>query len=226
MNGIGTLKESTLHAQLKNWYARPGDVLETQVGGYWIDIVRGDELIEIQTKNFTAIRKKIGSLIKEHPVRLIYPIAVEKWILRIANTSEDMITRKKSPKKGSPIDIFNELMRIPHLVKDPNFSLEVLYIREEVVWQDDGHGSWKRKGWSLIDHRLVDVISQQEYHSVFDYISLIPPDLPEPFSVRDLRRGLGKPNYLAQRMAYSLRHMGLIEFVSKRGKANLYKIIH
>ncbi len=47
--GIGTLRESGLHADLKRWYAQPGDEFEIALDGYVIDIRRGEYLIEIQT---------------------------------------------------------------------------------------------------------------------------------------------------------------------------------
>src|SRR5262245_41716920 len=68
MAGIGVLNESPLHAALKQWYARPGDLLETAVDGFVVDIVRGDVLIEIQTGHFAAIRSKLASLLQSHPV--------------------------------------------------------------------------------------------------------------------------------------------------------------
>jgi len=57
--GIGTLKESSLHAKLKEWYRKPGDRLEVPIDGYLIDIVHSDLLIEIQTQNFSAIKKNL-----------------------------------------------------------------------------------------------------------------------------------------------------------------------
>jgi len=222
--GIGTLQESSLHNALKKWYARPGDLLETKVGGYWIDIVRGDQLIEIQTKNFSSIRKKLERLVKDHPVRLVYPIAVERWILRIANISEQVLSTRKSPKRGKILDLFSELVRFPHLVIEPNFSLEILYIQEEAVWQDDGRGSWRRKHWSLIDHRLVNVIGSREFHSVEDYYGFLPPDLPQEFTVQDLAGRINTPGWLANKMAYSLRQMGILEVVGKKRQAYLYAI--
>jgi hypothetical protein len=82
-NGIGTLKESSLHAGLKDWYAQPGDKLESPVDGYWIDLVRERLLIEIQTGSFSAIKPKLTRLLKNYPVRLVYPITREKWIVRV-----------------------------------------------------------------------------------------------------------------------------------------------
>ena len=61
-NGVGTLNEKPLHAALKERLALPGDRFEVDVDGYVIDIVRGDCLIEIQTRNVSAIKRKLAAL--------------------------------------------------------------------------------------------------------------------------------------------------------------------
>ncbi len=101
-NGIGTLKESSLHAGLKDWYAQPGDKLESPVDGYWIDLVRDRLLIEIQTGSFSAIKPKLTRLLKNYPVRLVYPLTREKWIVRVTGDGKTM-GRRKSPKRGQGI---------------------------------------------------------------------------------------------------------------------------
>ena len=67
---IGTLRETSLHTALKTWYAQPGDELEASVEGYQIDLRRGAQLIEIQTRNFAALKRKLTQLVERHPVRL------------------------------------------------------------------------------------------------------------------------------------------------------------
>jgi hypothetical protein len=81
---IGTLGEKSLHSALKDWYAVPGDRVEAEVDGFHIDIVRRKLLIEIQTSNFSSQRKKLKTLIAKHRVRLAFPIAKEKWIVRLS----------------------------------------------------------------------------------------------------------------------------------------------
>jgi hypothetical protein len=224
MIGIGTLQENSLHAALKAWYSQPGDQVETVVDGYVIDLVRGNMLIEVQTRNFSAIKRKLMNLIETHPVRLVYPIPFEKWILRMAADGVTPIGRRKSPKRGHIEDVFHELVRFPRLVQDKNFSLEALLIREEVVWLEDGRGSWRRKGRSIADRRLLEIVSRSVFTGPADYARLIPSDLPQVFTVRDLARGSMLPSYLARRMAYCLREMGVIELVGKHGHAFVYRI--
>jgi hypothetical protein len=38
---IGTLNEGALHAQLKDWYRRPGDRVEQLIDGFVVDLVMG-----------------------------------------------------------------------------------------------------------------------------------------------------------------------------------------
>src|SRR6185369_4172189 len=129
MSRIGLLNEKPLHASLKQWYARAGDRFEVPVDGFVIDIVRSDLLIEIQTRNLAAINSKLNRLTRSHQVRLVYPIVKEKWIVRSGSTNRDAASRRKSPKRGRLEDLFWELVSIPRLLSNPNFSLEVLMIR-------------------------------------------------------------------------------------------------
>lgn len=227
---IGTLRESSLHAALKEWYAKPDDQLEVQVDGYWVDIFRSQAdgepaiLLEIQTANFSAFKKKLVKLLKSYPVRVIYPIAEEKYIIRVANSGneEEILSRRKSPKRGRVEQLFGEMVRIPHLACNPNFSLEVAFICEEQIWRDDGRGSWRRKRVSVIDRRLVTVFRQCIFSVPEDYLALLPTDLPRPFTVKQLAAILRQPRWLAGRMAYTLREMGVLHVVGKRGNALQY----
>ena len=221
-NGIGTLGERSLHAALKEWYARPGDQLEAAVEGFVIDIVRGDLLIEIQTANFSALRRKLTALTEGHAVRLVHPIAREKWIVRL-DAGGRPVGRRRSPRRGRVEDLFNELVHLPTLITRPTFSLEILLIQAEQVLQDDGQGSWRRRGWSVVDHRLLNVVDQALFESPEDLLALLPPALPRPFTNRDLAEALGVRLRLAQKMTYCLRKMGTIDIIGKQGNALLHQ---
>jgi len=220
--GIGTMQERSLHASLKDWYARPDDRLEVHVDGFWVDIVRGDLLIEIQTRNFSSAKRKLAALTTDHRVRLVYPIAREKWIIRLAENGLDRLGRRKSPKRGSLMHVFEELVSIPELMARPNFSLEVLLIREEEVRRKQPGGRWRRKGWGTYDRKLIDVVGRVVLDSPSDICGLLPDGLPDPFTSRELAGALGESRRLAQKTAYCLRRMGAAEVAGKRGNALLY----
>jgi hypothetical protein len=223
---IGELGEKSLHAALKQWYQQPGDLLEEMVDGFHIDIAHRKFLIEIQTTNFSSIKNKLITLTKKHNVRLVYPIAQEKWIVRLAADGIKQVGRRKSPKKGNLLHLFNELVSIPGLIKNRNFSLEVLLIQEEEIRRDDGLGSWRRKGWSIVDHRLLEVLHRYIFNKPSDFLTFIPPKLADSFSTQDLAEETNQPRWLAQKMAYCLRKMGAIEVVGKSGNSILYSTIN
>jgi hypothetical protein len=219
---IGTLGEKNLHAALKTWCARRGDELEVEVDGFQVDIVRDQLLIEIQTRNFSSQRRKLRTLVEKHPVRLVFPVAQEKWITRLGPDGKTEVGRRRSPKKGKIFDIFRELVSIPDLIAKDGYSLEVLLIREEEFRCDDGKGSWRRKGWSISDRRLIKVVSSHLFQAPKDFLDLLPAELKDPFSTLELASAIEQPHWLAQKMAYCLRHMGAIQVKGKKGNALLY----
>ena len=216
------MNEKPLHVALKEWYTRPGDRLEVAVDGYLVDIVRGDLLVEIQTRSFSAIKQKVAGLARRHPVRIVYPIAREKWILRMAEDGTRPLGRRRSPKHGIPADVFEELVSFPELLLDRNFSVELLLIREEEVRHQDPRRGWRRKGWVTEERRLLKVLDRMVLEAPGDLAALMPDGLAEPFTTADLAQAIGRPRRLAQRMAYCLRATGCIATAGKQGNAVLY----
>lgn len=219
---IGTLGENSLHAALKGAIAQPGDRFEVPVDGYVIDIVRGEQLIEIQTANFAAMKRKLAKLTRNHPVHVVHPIAAEKWIVKYGPDGKTWLDRRRSPKQGSVFDVFRELVSFPTLMRSGSLTLEVLLTREEEIRVNDGKGSWRRRGWSIADRVLVEVVGRVPLGGPSDFRALLPADLPPEFTTRDLADRLGESVNLMGKMAYCLREMGVIEHVGSRGRSYLY----
>jgi hypothetical protein len=219
---IGTLNEKPLHAALKYWYAQPGDEIEVKVDGYFIDIIQEGVLVEIQTRNFSAIKRKVTKLVQKYPLRLVYPIAQEKWIVKLPKEGHGKPTRRKSPKRGKVIDMFAELVSFPALMNHPNFSLEVLLIQEEEVRRHVKSSNWRRRGWRTEERRLLAVIKQYIFEAPADLWQLLPSNLPNEFTTSDLVSAMGVNRRGAQQLAYCLRKMNAIEQIGKRGRSNLY----
>lgn len=220
---IGTLNEKPLHAALKNWYAQPHDRFEVSLDGFIIDIIRGDLLVEIQTRNFAAIKRKMNELTENRSVRLVYPIALEKWIVKLPRDEKSAQSRRKSPKRGTPEQLFEELVSFPELLSRPNFSLELLFTQEDEARKYDGTRGWRRKGWVTYERRLLQVVDRRLFETPADMGALLPSTLNEPFTTADLASAIRGPRRLAQKMAYCLRKMGTITPLDRRGNAILYR---
>lgn len=219
---IGTLNEAPLHAALKAWYAQPGDRLEAPVGGFVVDILRGDLLIEIQTGNFSSLKHKLRTLTEEHPVRLVYPVARNKWLVKLPPDGEGDPRRRKSPKHGDYAHVFDELVSLPRLLESDNFAIEVLLTHEEEIRRYVGDRAWRRRGWATEERRLLEVVERRLFGGPADLSRLLPDELSEPFTTADLADALGERRRLAQKMAYCLRKMQVLTPLDKRGNAILY----
>ena len=221
-HNIGTLREKSLHAAVKAWYVEPGDLVEEKVDGFVIDIVRPGLLIEIQTRGFAPLKRKLYQLTENHRVRLVHPVAREKWIVRVEADGETQIGRRKSPKRGKAADVFEHLVSFPDLITRENFSLEVLMVQEEEIRCYDGNGSWRHPQWRRGDRLLLGVTERQTLDSVEECLGFLPPELETPFTNRDLSESSGHRLSLATKMTYCMRKMGALQMVGKRGNALLY----
>jgi hypothetical protein len=217
------MTEYSLHSEIKDWYKVSGDELEVKVEDFIVDILRDKLLIEIQTRNFSAVKKKLIKLLLNNQVRLVYPIAKLKWIVHVSRSGE-LVRRRRSPKKGKLIDLFYELVHTASLIGDRNFSLEVLLIEEEELRCNDGRGSWRRRGVSVIDRKLLDMFDRIVFRDSRDFLEFLPKDLDEYFTNKVLALKLGISVKLAQKITYCLRKMGAISIASKKRNELLFQV--
>jgi hypothetical protein len=212
------MPERGLHAELKEWLRRPGDLMEGTVWGYRADLIRGDLLIEIQTGNFPQIRAKLARLLKGHNVRLVYPVPERLWVIREV---EGKRQRRVSPHVGRIEELFNELIYCPTLPLDPNFSLEVLLVHSEETQAVKWRGR-KRTRYTVTERHLVKVVGSTIFEKPEDYLKLIP-DMHGAFTARQLSKSRGLRITLARRIVYCLAKMGVLEEVGSVARAKLYR---
>jgi hypothetical protein len=217
------MTEFSLHSQIKNWYKQKEDRLEVKLENYIIDILRNDLLIEIQTRNFSSIRKKLEDLLITYQVRLVYPISKQKWIVHTSESGQ-FIRKRKSPRKGKLIDLFYQMVYLPSFIINKNFSIEVLLIEEEEFRSNDGKGSWRRRGASITDRKLLNVFERFIFKNSHDFLVFLPKNLEKYFTNKILALNLGISIKLAQKITYCLRKMGVISIVDKKGSQLIFQI--
>jgi hypothetical protein len=214
---IGTLRESSLHASLKALYARPGDELEAARAGYVVDLARPHELVEFQTGGFGRLRPKLEALLTAHRVRIVHPVAVESMLVRI--DGDGVITsRRRSPLRGRPLSLFDQLVAIPALAIHPGLTFEVALVRVEEHRIDAPRTRRRRKPWRVADRVLVELVETREV----DVATVLPPGLPEPFTTAEIAGALAVDRGLARRIAYVLRTAGTIADAGAVGRARGY----
>ena len=217
--------ETSLHRQLKLLYAGEEGETEVRMGRYRIDAVVGDELVEIQHGGLGVIRDKIRTLVKKHPVRVVKPIIANKLLVKLSSRGGKIVSRRKSPKRGTLLNLFDDLVHFTNVFPHRRLTLEVLLVDIE-EYRYPGHG--KRRRWRKNDHtredqHLVEVRETHLFRTASDLWKLAPTNLPKPFHTGHLAEQLEIDRWIAQRMAYCFREMKVIRQVGKEGNALLYE---
>jgi hypothetical protein len=220
-----TLREGSLHAALKARYAAAiaGARVEAVVDGFVIDVVGPDELVEIQTASFASVRRKLERLVVAHRVVLVHPIPIEKWLVRVDGDGA-ILWRRRSPKRGLALDLFDELVRLPGLVAHPNFRIELALVAEEEVRgpiPDGARYRYPREWWRL-DRRLLQVVETRRVDTPADLLGLLPAGLPESFTTADIVAATGRSRRLAMRAVYCLERCGSVTRLPRRGRLQAY----
>ena len=191
------------------------------MGRFVIDIVRADgELVEVQTGGFGALGAKLDALLDEHRIRVVYPVAAERRIVRVDEHGE-VLGSRRSPKRATAVAVFDKLVAFPSLLTHPNLTIEVLLLREDHIRRPQPTSTRSRTR-DPGERRLVEIIDRVEMRTPQDILALLPTLPLEPFSTREFAALLRCSTMLAQRALYCLRIIGIVEPAGKRGRAPLH----
>lgn len=219
--------ETLLHKQLKEMYCGKGARMEVPLGGYRIDVIRGDELVEIQHGSLAAIRDKTAVLLKAgHRVLVVKPVIARKRLIKLAARGGKIVSQRYSPKRGDVFDLFDDLVYFTKVFPHKRLAIETLLVEVEEL-RFPGHG--KRRRWRINDfqvesQRLVEVQRIHRFNTTDDLLRLLPSDLPKPFSTADLAQRMDIERGVAQRIAYCLREMGAVSVVGRRSSGWQYEL--
>jgi hypothetical protein len=217
--------ETSLHRELKTLYADKDAQFEASFGGYRIDVMSGDRLVEIQHGSLAAIRDKVRSLLKDRPVVVVKPIVIRKLLIKRARKEGDVVDRRMSPKQGTLLDLFDDLVHFTRVFPHDRLTLEVALVDIE-EWRYPGHGRrrrWRLDDYQIEDQKLVAVRAVHRFQTTADLARLVRGPLPRPFHSGHLAESLRVDRWIAQRIAYCFRETGTVHQVGKQGNTRLYE---
>lgn len=214
--------ETSLHQQLKEHYARKEDGIEVRMGEYIIDVVSGDELIEIQCASLGAIRDKIRKLTKKNSVRVVKPLAARKYLIKKKARGNQIISKRYSPQKLDWCDIFEELVHFTSAFPHPNLIFEIALIEIEEHRIAIKPKGWRKKNYKTKDRTLKSVLETKQLRTADDLWELLPGEPDGPFTTADLAKAANVPRWKAQKIAYCFRKTGTVEIVGKKQNSIIY----
>ena len=221
--GVGTLSEKTVHAVLKNYYAPDDDMHEIPIENYVADIYTGTEIIEIQTRAFDKMRRKLDAFLPEYPVTIVYPIPHIKWLSWIDEESGEASPLRESPKKGNAYQAFKEWYKIRPYLSDPHLHLKVALIDMEEYRLLNGWSRDRKKGSQRFDRIPLQFVEEVSIDRREDYMQFVPYDLPEPFTVKEFAKAVHIDAKLAGTVLLMLTDLEIVCRIGKKGNSYLYK---
>ena len=220
--------ESSLHQQLKELYAVNG-AMEVTLGDYRIDAIRsddlGDELIEVQCASLSAIRKKCRALLQRHRLRVVKPIVIRTRIAKCKKAGGKVVSRRLSPKRGSILELFEEMIYFNGIFPHENLTLEVPLLHvEQLRIPRPKKSRWWHKDFRVVDVKLEHIEEKREIRTAQDLLKLLPlPDRFDQFDTATLAAAMDRPRSCAQQVAYVLRKTGAIEQIDRRRQGIIYQ---
>lgn len=222
--GIGTLGEKTIHAVLKNYYAPDCEMQEIPIENFVADIFNGTEIIEIQTRSFNVMRRKLDTFLKQYPVTIVHPIPRIKWVSWIDEETGEASPKRKSPKKGNPYQAFVELYKIRPFLKNENLHFKFALIDMEEYRLLNGWSRDKKRGSERFDRIPLEFVEEVCIDRREDYMQFVPFDLPEPFTSREFAKCAKIPMRLANVVLLILTDLSVVTRVGKQGNCYLYEL--
>lgn len=223
--GIGTLAEKSVHAVLKNYFAPDETMQEIPMEGYVADIYTGKEIIEIQTRQFDRMRDKLQAFLPICPVTIVYPVTAKKILVWIDPETGEEIERRKSPRKASIYDIFDELYKIKQFLPDENLRIKMMLLELEELKLLDGYGKDKKKRASKHDRVPLKLVGEMGMECKEDYLQFVPFELLETeFTSKEFSKEAKIHPRMAGTVLHVLHYMGIVERVGKQGNAFVYKV--
>ena len=219
---IGERSEHSLHRVVKYLLEPTSFYHEQVINKKIVDICIDKHIYEIQTKAFHNLRSKLENIIYDYQMTIVYPLIVNKRIIKMDSDGQ-IISIRKSPKKVLPIHSLVEFYRIKNYLLEENLSFKIM-IFEADEYQQTVQKSYKYKhGKYRIDQFPTKYIDEINLDNPNDYLKILP-DLPTEFNFNDFIKNTKVNRKQGSYILAVLKYVGIVEHIRTEGRAYIYKI--
>ena len=178
--GIGTYNEKRLHRILKRYVTDNAQCYEVRVGRSIADVLEGERITEIQTSSFRPLGNKIGGYLEstQYSVTVLCPVIGEKMLIRADKETGEIMSTKRSPKKGRAIDLLPNLFYLREHIDDPRLEVRVLLINAE-EYRFSERRRYCKEGAYDCDLRPTELVGETVLSDMESYRQLLLSELPE-----------------------------------------------
>lgn len=223
-NGIGTMAEKSVHATLKYYFAPNEKYHEVKIGAFIADICMDGEIIEIQTRQFYSMKKKLETYLKnDYDVTIVYPVCEENTIIWIDTETGELSKSRKVKQKKKYNQILVEMYGIRELLTDGRIHFAIVKLETEDYRYLDGFGKDKKIRATKTDKYPVDLIDDIRIDGIEDYKMFLPEDLPDRFDAKTFGKLTGLSGGDKNTGLRVLETVGVVQKEGKEGRKFIYK---
>lgn len=235
-SSIGLLSEKSLHSVLKYWVSDDPSDHEVKIftnaekKGYVVaDVLTKDgEIVEIQTGKLYPLLKKMTFYMEstDRSITLIHPVFEKKTLSWLDPEIGEVVRRRVSPKKETPISAVGLLAPFAAYLGDARFSFWVPLLCVEEYRFLDGWGDGGKRGSHRYEIFPNDCLSVTVLKTKADYAALLPNDLPPRFTAKEFaaKTRLGRGFLLYDTLAVYCA-LGILKKGEKIGRSYIYEKI-
>ena len=172
---IGTYREKRLHRVFKRWLCDDPQKHEQRVGRHVADLLMGEEIFEIQTKNLRALKGKLQGYLEntDYRITVIHPMIGERSLVRMDRETGEVYSARKSPKRATWFDALPELYWIREELISSRVTVQLFLITAEERRYSE-RMRYRREG--AYDGELFpeEMIAQRCLRKIDDYKDFLP----------------------------------------------------
>ena len=192
-NQITTYMERSLHKSLKAHFCPDEARHEIKIGRYVADACDGDTIFEIQTGNFSPLRKKIQFYLEntDYDIVVVRPIAQNRRIFWLDEGGELKKAPRLSSKHENLASGIADIYYVKELLENPRLTFCFVLMEIDEVRLLDGYGKQRKIRATSVDRVAGDIYSFHYINNTEDIKNAIFPLLPnEPFGREELSKSL------------------------------------
>ena len=222
--GIGLLGEKALHSALKYYYEPDAACHEREAFGFVADVRNEDGIIEIQTRNLFAMKRKLKAYLGSSRVTLMHPIVRKRLIIYMDPATGELSRPRLSPKRGRLEDAYSELVHIPEALSSGDLTIVIPMVDAEEYRVRDVGRKRRRGGNADLKYELLptELISETVIASPDDHLCLLPEGLKDGFTVKELSQAAKLPYRTASAMCAVMCAARALER-ERAGRSYLYR---
>lgn len=222
---IGVMQEHTLHRVLKFYFSMDLKNQEIPIEKMFADVVIDNKIIEIQTKAFNTLRKKLDVFLKDYDVTIVYPMAFNKKI-HLHSEYGELISLKKSPKHTHVLEIMWELYKIKNYLLNDNLHFKIMMLDIDEYRTAKPKIRVRDKGY-IRENQIPSYINQiYEINKPSDFLYILKLyDLPNQFTSKIFAKKCHLTIKKATTALNVLNYLNVVKRVGKEKNSYLYEIV-